>query len=106
MRHLLIIFIMITMIAGCAYPGTTAQVVDDRPSIAVQGAPKDAVLYVDDLNMGLADTYDGRPKVLLLEPGKHKIEIKSEGHILLSEKVFLGSGSMKTFSVVSPGSVQ
>ena len=106
MRLLLIIFIMITLIAGCAYPTTTVRAVDDRPSIAIQGAPKDAILYVDGLNMGPADTYDGKPQVLLLETGKHKVEVKSQNQTLLSEKVFLGSGSTKILSVISPGSAQ
>jgi hypothetical protein len=92
---ILILFLVI----GCAYPSSDVRVTDERPKIAVKNAPSDAVVYVDGLRMGLASKFNGEPGVLLLEPGRHKIEIKSGSRTLLSEDVFLGESALKTFVV-------
>ena len=82
---------------GCTYP-EPAKVEQKaaRPAIGIQGAPQNAVLYVDGLKMGFATIYDGKKKVLLLEPGTHQVEIKSsDGKLLYSETVFLSSSTTK-----------
>ncbi|MEO2159122.1 MAG: hypothetical protein ABGX31_07270, partial [bacterium] len=78
-------------------------VLDDRPSILVKNAPQDAILFVDGLKMGQASLYDGSKKVLLLEPGAHRVEVKSQGTLIHSEKIFLGDGETKTLNVGSGG---
>jgi hypothetical protein len=102
MRFLLVILII--LIAGCAYPTTSTRTVDDRPSIAIQGAPRGAMLFVDGLNMGEAQQYNGKPKALLLETGTHVVEVRDQERTFLSEKVFLGSGTTKALSVIGAGS--
>jgi len=96
---IIIIFSMMILVYGCAYPTSSVRVPDERPSIVIQNAPKSAILFVDGLNMGLANRYNGRPGALLLEPGTHMLEVKNEGKVLLSEKVFLGGGEMKELKV-------
>lgn len=98
MKYALVSIVMMSLVIGCSYPTTQVRVTDERPTIAIQGAPANAVLYVDGLNMGLANTFNGS-QLLILEPGTHKIEIKSQEKTLLSEKVFLGEGTAKIFSV-------
>ena len=99
MKTILTSLLIMTVVTSCVYPTSTVRVTDDRPTITIQGAPEDAVLYVDGLSMGSVGRFDGDPEVLLLEPGTHKIEITSSGKVLLSEKMFFGSGAMKTISV-------
>lgn len=100
MRQFLTIgIVLLALIVGCAYPTSGVRVPDERPSIAVKNAPRDAVLYVDGLNMGMARDYDGRSQVLLLEPGTHKVEVSTGGRVLLSETVFLGGGELRTLVV-------
>ena len=103
MKRLLLFFSVLLLLAGCAYPTSSVKVLDDRPSILVQNAPQDAVLLVDGLEMGQARLYDGSNKVLLLEPGTHRVEVKSQGTLIHSEKIFLGDGETKTLSVSSGG---
>ncbi len=91
--------LILFLVIGCAYPSSDVRVTDERPKIAVKNAPPNAVIYVDGLRMGLASKFNGDPSVLLLEPGRHKIEIKSDGRTLLSEDVFLGESVLKTFVV-------
>ncbi len=91
--------LILFLVIGCAYPSSDVRVTDERPKIAVKNAPPNAIVYVDGLRMGLASKFNGDPSVLLLEPGRHKIEIKSGGRTLLSEDVFLGESVLKTFVV-------
>ena len=98
-RAAFLLLLSLAPIAGCTYPKTEVKAVDERPTLAIQGAPADAVLYVDGLAMGPATQYDGKEQVLLLEEGTHLIEIKRGGSVLYSEKAFLGSGATKTVTI-------
>ncbi|MGR3310444.1 MAG: hypothetical protein ACUZ77_06670 [Candidatus Brocadiales bacterium] len=106
MKYLIILFFTMLLVYGCAYPTSGVRVLDKRPSIVVQNAPRNATLIVDGLNMGLANDYNVRHRALLVESGTHKIEVMYNGLPLLSEQVFLGSGEMKTFRVHTPGEVK
>jgi hypothetical protein len=57
--------------AGNAYGG-----------IRIQGAPRDAQVYVDGYYAGIVDDYDGTFQRLNLEPGSHAIEIRTAGRPL------------------------
>ena len=106
MKLLVAGFLLLTLAVGC-YPASEVRVVDSRPKLAIKNAPDNAILYVDGLNMGLANRYGGesssdesaKARILLLEPGRHKIIVKLNGKILLSEDVFLGEGILKTLKV-------
>ena len=103
MKLLLVGLAVVITLVNCAYPTSGLRVPDERPSIAIKGAPDDAILHVDGLNMGSARSFDGVSQVLLLEPGTHKVEVKSQGKTVLSEKIFLGRGEVKTIVVTSGG---
>lgn len=90
-------------LSGCAYPHIGVNTTDDRASVGFNNAPEGAILMIDGLNMGLANSYDGKNRVLLIEPGTHKIEIIYKGKHILSEQVFLGDGELKVLSVNSGG---
>lgn len=99
MKPLLRVLMTLVLVSACSYPTTEVRITDNRPALAIQGASADALLYVDGLAMGLAQQFDGRSQVLLLEPGTHKIEVISQGKVVLTEKVFLGGGEVRTLSV-------
>jgi len=103
MRRLFLFVSVMLLIYGCAYPTTSVKVLDERPSLVIQNAPRDSVLIVDGLDMGKASFYDGQKKVLLLEPGTHKVEVRSNNKRIHSEKIFLGGGETKTINVLSEG---
>ena len=50
--------------------------------IRIQGAPRDAQVYVDGYYAGIVDDYDGTFQRLDLEPGSHEIEIRTAGRPL------------------------
>ena len=55
--------------AGAAYGG----------GIRIQGAPRDAQVYVDGYYAGIVDDYDGTFQRLELEEGPHEVEIRTAG---------------------------
>jgi hypothetical protein len=51
--------------------------------IRIQGAPRNAEVYVDGAYAGIVDDYDGVFQRLDLEPGSHEIEIRGGGRPLV-----------------------
>ena len=96
-----LIILSAILLQGCSYPDAAKiEQKDSRPAIGVSGAPEGAALYVDGLEMGLARQFDGTKNVLLVESGKHLIEVKAaDGKVLLSETLFLSSSTTKVLTV-------
>jgi hypothetical protein len=90
---------LLTLTISCSAPRTNVQVVEGRPKIMIKDAPKGALLFVDGASMGQADSYSGDPSVLMLEPGTHVIEVKAGDRLLLSQRIFLGGGELRTISM-------
>jgi hypothetical protein len=85
--------------AACAMPSTVVQTPDTRPSLAIEGAPAGAVLFLDGVRVGEANLYDGQPNVLLVEPGTHTVTVQAaDGTELLAQKVYVES-ERKTLKV-------
>lgn len=90
--------VMLVLLTACAMPVTTVSTVDDRPALAFKGAPEGATLFVDGLDMGMANEYNGDPKILTVEPGTHTLRIMANGSVIYEQRVFVES-SLKTIIV-------
>jgi hypothetical protein len=96
-----IIFVLLVLSAvllqGCSYPEPAKiEQKDARPAIGIAGAPEGAVLFVDGLKMGAVSQYDGEAGVLLVESGKHLVEVKNlNGQVLFSQEIFLSGTTTK-----------
>jgi hypothetical protein len=77
--------------------------VDDSPALVVENAPEGAVLVVDGLVVGEASAYSGE-HALSVRPGRHMVEVRSDGIVLLKQEVYVSGGATKTLTV--PGGVQ
>jgi hypothetical protein len=96
MRRLLLVA---ALLAACAMPSTTVRTPDSRPSLAITGAPRGSLLFVDGNAAGDAGSYDGQPAVLLVEPGTHVVDVRdSSGKVLFTQTVFVESET-KTIQV-------
>jgi hypothetical protein len=89
--RILCIGTILTLIVGCSMPATTVKSLDSRPSISITGAPQGAVLFVDGVSMGIANQYDGQPKILTIEPGTHKIEVRNNSDVIYQQTIFVES---------------
>lgn len=95
----LIVAALVSILAGCALPESRVTTGALRPTIAVKGAPADAMLVVDGLFMGYAKLYDGAPKVLLVEEGVHQVELRQGSNVIHSEKVFISNGQTRMLNI-------
>lgn len=94
-----LMFVAAISSSGC-YTNTSSTIVDERPAIAFVGGQAGDSVLVNGLEMGDASIYDGDPKVLYVESGRHLIEVKTaKGRTLLSTNVMLDKGQVRKFSL-------
>ncbi|MGA7829134.1 MAG: hypothetical protein WCA04_15860 [Geobacteraceae bacterium] len=100
MKKLICFSLLLTvfLFAGCSMPNTTVRTVDDRPTLAIKGAPAGSILYIDNISIGAAGQYDGDPTVLTVEPGTHVVRVAVGKNTIYEQKVFVES-SLKTITI-------
>jgi hypothetical protein len=101
MKRLALVFPLLLL--ACATPVTVVQTVDDRSRLLIESAPAGAKLFLDGKLVGEASAYSGNPKVLLVEPGVHLVEIKLGERLLASQKLFFGGGEQRRLAIPSEG---
>ena len=89
--------------SGCVqYPTENASVSDMRPQISFRAEGSgvhDARIVVDALDMGRVGDYLAGEAALRVLPGTHVIRVVAGSAVLLDEKVYLGDGVGRSFSV-------
>lgn len=99
MKKVIVFSLLAFVFALCScMPATTVRTVDDRPTLAFKGAPAGATLYIDGLNMGPVDQYDGVNMVLTVEPGTHTVRVTVNNAAIYEQRVFVES-SLKTITI-------
>ncbi len=91
MKKIIALALLFALSAGCSMPSSTVRSVDARPALSIKGAPASARLFIDGLDMGAANTYNGDPQVLILAPGTHKVSILDGGKVLYEQSIFVES---------------
>lgn len=82
---------------GCgSMPETRIQTADSRPRLAIQGAPKNSLLYVDEIMVGQANDYNGDPNILIILPGTHKIKIVTLAGDSIHDQTIFVESELKT----------
>ena len=77
MKNMIVTVALTICALGCAI-SSEVRTVDDRARVLVDGAPADAMLYVNGLAMGKASDYSQKKGALVLESGTHEIEVKKK----------------------------
>jgi hypothetical protein len=70
--------------------------------VRIQGAPKDAEVFVDGYYAGIVDDFDGTFKHLDLEPRPHRIEIRPKGSEPIAFDVRVEPGRTMTYHAEMP----
>ncbi|NVJ91981.1 MAG: hypothetical protein HWE34_10010 [Methylocystaceae bacterium] len=96
MVKILALFSLI-LVTACTYPHTKTETVDNPATLVFTGASPDAMVYLNDLMIGPAHDYNGDPDSLIVPRGTHMLEIRENGTTILTEKIFVSNGSVKTF---------
>lgn len=90
--HKIAFLILGLMVAGCAYPTSTAIQGQDKGGIFVADAPADARLVIDGADMGSAAQYDGKKQIVELPPGMHSVEFVTAAGTV-KKNVYVGAGA-------------
>lgn len=86
--------------AACIERPKTATVQpDERPTLAIIGAPQGSILYVDGREMGPAPVFDGVERTLSIENGAHLVEIRAGGRSIHSQRIFVEGATRKVIEV-------
>lgn len=105
MKKLLVIAILglsALSLAGCVQMPTEKKSVSDlRPQISfVAGQEhRDAVVYLDNAQMGRVGDYLDGAAALRVLPGTHVLRVMSGGDLLLDEKFYVGDGVSRSFVI-------
>lgn len=91
--------LVLSLALGCQEPRTSISIPESRPRILIQQAPADAIVLVDGKEVGQARNFNGNPGVLLIEAGTHLVEVRLGDQVLISQRVFLGGGELRTIVV-------
>ncbi len=95
-----LVFLAAALLAACASPVTVLSSGFARAALVISGAPAGATVLLDGVEAGDATRYDGVAGVLALEPGMHRLTVRSAGAApVYSGDVYLGSGETRTISV-------
>jgi hypothetical protein len=94
---LVLAFVWVT---SCTYPDTRMVTRgENRPALAIEGAPVGSVLEVDGINHGDASVYNGDPTTLLIESGSHKVRVLQGTNVLLSQDVYVSNGETRILTL-------
>lgn len=85
-------------LAACALPTTQVNSGTARPTLTVIGAPANAILFVDGLQIGAAAIYNGAPNTLLIEEGVHRLELRMGNTVLVTQKIYASGGENTKFT--------
>jgi hypothetical protein len=96
---------LVFALSACALPQTTVRTGAAQPGVTVQGAPSDAVLFVDGLSMGPAKQFDGNPNVLAVLEGVHTLEIHQGSTVIFHDKALFSNGETHPIKLL-PGAGQ
>ncbi len=94
-----IVLLLSILLFACVYPTESVQQGAERPTLVIRGASASSMLYVDDLGLGKANQYNGKPNKLLIETGRHNIKIMDNGAVIYTEDIFVSGGELKTISI-------
>jgi hypothetical protein len=87
------------LLVGCS-TNTSSIITDERPGVSIVGAESGDKLYIDNVLMGNAKDFNGDPKVLFVESGRHDVMVISKtGAILLSENIYVTKGQIRQLSL-------
>ena len=97
---LLALVVASTVAVGCgAGPFRHADVGSDEAYLRFLGGKDGQRVYVDGVLRGSASEFNGAPGVLAIAPGLRTVDVREGATLLMSERVYVGTGVTKTFQL-------
>jgi hypothetical protein len=86
------------LVAGCALPTGQTVSKNENPGLLFSGAPEGTIIFVDGIERGHASKYS-KKLALAVIPGRHIVELRSEGEVVHREEIFVSGGAIRTITI-------
>jgi hypothetical protein len=90
---------VLSLLAGCTYPQTSANIVDSSPHLFVANAQPNAMLSIDGHIIGPAIDYRPGLRALKLPSGTHRISVVDGVKQIFDNDVYFGDGTDRTINL-------
>lgn len=91
------------MISACAYPASSVTQGGKVTALYFDHAPVGAQVFVDGVDAGSAELFDGLEATLAVTPGRHVVELRIGGSEVFRKDLFLGDGAVLKVDVSQVG---
>ncbi len=98
MRKLAVVVICMLFLtaAGCGGgPYRTVHTGRDEGYLRFSGGRPGQIIYVDGVQRGATEEFNGKPGVLATTPGLRTIEVREGDQVIMRDQLFIGSGVTK-----------
>lgn len=89
------------LVAACGVPSSTVRSKENSGVVVFKVVPEEATVYIDGSAVGPAEDFDSEDSGLVIDSGKHVIELKHEGCTDYYREIFAGHG-VQTIEVRLP----
>ena len=95
--ELVVIAILLLTSTGCGGgPFRAVHTGRDEGYLRFVGGRPGQTVYVDGVQRGSAEEFNGKPGILATTSGLRTIEVREGGQVVMRDQIFIGSGSTKT----------
>jgi len=92
--------LFVFVFSGCAGSATTSTISGtNHGGIAVNGASKKMILYIDGVEAGFANAFDGKKRYLDVETGTHVVSVKNAAGVLVFKKTIYIDDVLVTITI-------
>jgi len=91
------------MISACAYPASSVTQGGKVTALYFDHAPAGAQVFVDGVDAGSAELFNGLEATLAVTPGRHVVELRIGGSEVFRKDLFLGDGAVLKVDVSQAG---
>ena len=96
----LFMILSLTLLSACSWFHSKPHA-PDPSQFVVTGAPKDSIVFIDDVQQGQAAELNDRPQLVDTTPGQHKVEVRFGDTIVYRENIYIKSGERRVVTVLS-----
>jgi len=94
------IILAVTMLSACSWFHGKPRV-PDPSQFVITGAPRDSIVFIDDVQQGQAAETGGKPRLVDTTPGEHKVEVRFGDTVVYRENIYIKGGERRVVAVLS-----
>jgi len=95
------LILSLTMLSACSWLHRKAPPQPEPPQVIVTGAPAESIVFVDDVQSGVAAAHNDTSEVLSVAEGTHTVEVRMGDRVVYRESLFVKNGERRIVTVLS-----